>query len=122
MSKLPGAARGLPRLDHAGMAARADCLMATLSEQDALRHRDVAGREMETLAAIASGAKTMTRADIAAYIRSLVAQSADLVPQELRRLPRSKQQMRLWARKMFAMMMHVGVHGHAAYPRSKEVS
>ena len=118
MGKLPGAARSLPRLDHEAMSSRAARLMDTLSEQDAIRRRDSAGREANKLADIASG-RNISRRDIAAYIRTLAAEG-DITREEmremLRTLPRSAARIRQWGHKMFAMMMHVGVHGHAAYP------
>ena len=108
-----------PRLDHAAMEAHAVRLMATLSERDAIRRRDSAGREASKLADIASGRANMSRRDIAAYISTLAA-DGDIAREEmremLRTLPRSAPQIRQWGQKMFAMMMHVGIQGHAVYP------
>lgn len=93
--------------------------MSGMPAADVMRHRDVAGREMETLAAVASGSKVMTRADVAAYLGNLTAKG-DINPAEmqemLQSLPRNEQGIREWARAMFSVAMLRGIHGHAAYP------
>lgn len=108
-------------LNHAMMQAHVLNHMSRMTPQDVMRHRDVAGREMETLAAVASGSKVMTRADVAAYLGNLTAKG-DINPAEmqemLQSLPRNEQGIRQWARAMFSVAMLRGIHGHAAYPLS----
>lgn len=109
----------LPPLNHAAMQAHVLNHMSRMSPQDVMRHRDVAGREMETLAAVASGSKVMSRADVAAYLGSLAAKG-DLNPAEMQEmlsvLPHNEQGIKQWARAMFSVAMLRGIHGHAAYP------
>lgn len=108
-----------PPLNHAAMQAHVLNHMSRMSPQDVMRHRDVAGREMETLAAVASGSKVMSRADVAAYLGSLTAKG-DINPAEMQEmlqvLPHTEQGIRQWARAMFSVAMLRGIHGHAAYP------
>lgn len=108
-----------PPLNHAMMQQQVVRHMSGMQPADVMRHRDVAGREMETLAAVASGSKTMTRADVAAYLGNLTAKG-DINPAEMQEmlqvLPHNEQGIRQWARAMFSVAMLRGIHGHAAYP------
>lgn len=106
-------------LNHAMMQQQVVRHMSGMQPADVMRHRDVAGREMQTLAAVASGSKVMTRADVAAYLGSLTAKG-DINPAEMQEmlsvLPHTEQGIRQWARAMFSVAMLRGIHGHAAYP------
>lgn len=111
----------LPPLNVAAMRAHVMQHMTGMSPADVMRHRDVAGREMETLAAVASGSRNMSRSDVAAYLGSLTAKG-DINPAEMQEmlasLPSDQRGIRQWARAMFAVAMLRGIQGHAAYPLS----
>ena len=89
------------------------------SPQEMITKRDNAGKEAAYLARVMQN-PNVTRSEVAAYLGSLASQgqiSSDELVGILRTLPHQSQQIRQWAQMMFAVMMHVGVHGHAAYPQ-----
>lgn len=92
-----------------------------LSQDDALRQRDVAGREMTKLAQLMND-PDISRAEIADDLQQMVAEG-DLKPDEgatiLATLPagNDRNTLRQWAQMMFTVAMHTGIHGHAAYPK-----
>ena len=92
-----------------------------LSQQDAIRQRDIAGREMARLAQIMNDPK-INRKEITDYIDELAGEG-DLTVQEatgiLANMPPGNDQktLRAWAQAMLAVALHTGVHAEAAYPR-----
>lgn len=93
--------------------------LAGHTQEQVIEKRDNAGKEAAYLARVMNN-PNVTRSDVAAYLGSL-AESGQISNDELvgilRTLPHQSQQIRQWAQMMFAVMMHVGVHGHAAYPQ-----
>ena len=89
------------------------------TQEQMITKRDNAGKEMAYLARVMQN-PNVTRSDVAAYLGSLE-EAGQISPDELvdilRTLPHQSEQIRQWAQMMFAVMMHVGVHGHAAYPQ-----
>ena len=95
-------------------------VMAPLDQQAMIQKRDTAGKEMQKLAEIASDPEP-NRADVVAYIGGLtkVGQiTPDEAAQILQGLPQQPQAIKQWAKNMFGVMMHVGIHAEAAYPRA----
>ena len=94
--------------------------LAGHTQDQVIQKRDNAGKEMAYLAQVMNNPK-VTRADVSAYLGGL-ANEGQITPDELvgilRTLPHQSEQIRQWAQMMFAVMAHVGVHGHAAYPAS----
>lgn len=89
------------------------------TQEQVIKKRDNAGKEAAYLARVMND-PNVTRSEVAAYLGSL-ASEGQIAPDELvgilRTLPQQSAQIRQWAQMMFAVMMHVGVHGHAAYPQ-----
>jgi hypothetical protein len=88
------------------------------SQEQMIEKRDNAGKEMAYLARVMNN-PNITRSEVSAYLGGLASQgqiSPDELVGILRSLPQQPGQIRQWAQMMFATMMHVGVHGHAAYP------
>lgn len=93
--------------------------LAGHTQDEVIQKRDNAGKEMEYLQEVMQN-PNITRPEVAAYLGSLES-AGQMSPEELvgmlRSLPQQSQQIRQWAQTMFTVMAHVGVHGHAAYPR-----
>ena len=88
-------------------------------QEHMLRRRDAAGGEMEILARIVNDPKPNPK-EVHDYIGKMLAKehiSADAAFQILASMPRDPDGLRNWARKMFAAVMHQGIHAHAAFPR-----
>lgn len=84
-----------------------------------LQRRDAAGAEADMLA------KIMQDPDpdpgvVTGYIRQLL-QKGHIPPEEARQLlatvPHDPEALRSWAQAVFQMVMHQGIHAHAAFPK-----
>ena len=97
--------------------------MRGMDEESMIRKRDTAGKEQAFLAGLMNDPDA-NRGDVEKYIASLV-KVGQFSPQEalqiLRTLPETanSNQIRQWAESMFAAVMSVGVHSHAAFPVSE---
>jgi hypothetical protein len=84
-----------------------------------IRRRDAAGDEMTRLAKIMNQPNPSAE-EVTGYIRELLRQGhipAGEAAQILRSIPHDPTALRGWARRMFAFVMHQGIHAHAAFPR-----
>lgn len=101
------------------MSAAISRHMRGATKEQMIRRRDAAGGEMEALARIANEPKPSAD-EVIAYIKNLVKKghiSAQEAAHLLETVPHDPGALRNWARRAFAMVMHQGIHAHAAYPR-----
>ena len=118
----PSAQNGAP--DHAVMRQRITQSLRGMDQDTLIRRRDTAGKEMQFLQGVMTNPDANVQ-EIEKYIGSLVKMN-QFTPQEavqvMRTLPRTGNpaEVRQWAQAMFAAVMNVGIHAHAAYPRGPE--
>jgi hypothetical protein len=111
----------LPGSPHSAIRQQVISNYQQLDEQNALRQRDVAGREMAHLARLMDD-PDISRTEIADDLQQMVAEG-DLTAAEgaqiLGTLPAGSDRntLRQWAQMMFTVALHNNIHGHAAYPR-----
>ena len=89
------------------------------TKEQALRRRDASGEEMAILAKVVNDPNP-TRKEVADYIHKLLRMEhipADDAFRILATLPHDPDALRNWAREVFAVVMHQGIHAHAAFPR-----
>lgn len=90
------------------------------TQEQMLRRRDAAGGELAILTKVMND-KNPNRKEVSAYIGKLVAAGhmpAETAIKIIASLPDGGDALRSWARNVFSMVMHQGIHAHAAFPRS----
>jgi len=107
-------------IDHGAMRRAIISGMQGISQADAIRHRDVAGRELAMLQKIMTD-ENASHQEVADYIRELT-KRGDLTPQEalaiFETVPKGdSEQIRQWASQMFGAVLHTSVHLHSAFPQ-----
>jgi hypothetical protein len=89
------------------------------SSEHMLRRRDAIGDELAMLSRIANDPKPNPE-EVTSYIRKLVQDghvNAEDVRGLLASVPHDPDGLRAWARAVFPVLMHQGIHAHAAFPR-----
>lgn len=85
-----------------------------------MRRRDAAGGEADMLAKVMNDPEP-DAGEVTGYIRKLL-KMEHIPPEEARMLlagvPHDPEALREWAQRVFQMVMHQGIHAHAAFPRS----
>jgi hypothetical protein len=93
--------------------------MRGASQEQMIRRRDASGDEATKLARIMNEPDPKPE-EITSYVRELE-KKGHMPTEEARRLlasiPHDPAALRVWARNAFALVMHQGIHAHAAYPR-----
>jgi hypothetical protein len=93
--------------------------MRGTSQEQMLRRRDASGGEMTALAKIMNDPKPDPE-EVTSYIRELL-RKGHIGGEEARRflasVPHEPEALRNWARAAFSLVMHQGIHAHAAFPR-----
>lgn len=90
------------------------------TKEQTLRRRDASGEEMAILAKIVNDPNP-TRKEVSDYIHKLLRMehlSSEEAFSILATLPHDPDSLRNWAREAFTIVMHHGIHAHAAFPRS----
>jgi hypothetical protein len=93
--------------------------MRGATKEQMIRRREASGDEMAKLARIANDPKADS-SEVTDYLRELL-RKGHIEPEEAARLastvPHDPEALRAWARNAFSMVMHQGIHAHAAFPR-----
>lgn len=118
-SAAPSAPVAAPPAPSPVNQALASSVMRGRTAQQMVRRRDAAGAEMEMLAKVMNDPNPTSK-EVEGYIHDLVRK--DHVPaheaaQILATMPSDPEALRGWARAVFQMVMHEGIHAHAAFPK-----
>lgn len=95
-------------------------MMRGASQEHMIRRRDAAGDEATALARIMNDPKPEPK-EVADYIGDLM--KKDHIPsaeakQILATIPSDPEALRAWAKQAFTLVMHQGIHAHAAFPKA----
>jgi len=94
-------------------------IMRGSDQQTMLARRDAAGAELDILSRVMNDTNPKPD-EVHDYIMSLIrsgTMSWKNGDQLLQSMPKDSDMLRNWAKGMFGLVMHMGVHGHAAFPR-----
>ena len=91
------------------------------TQDQMVQRREAAGPELDMLARIMSDPNPNAE-EATTYMLGLM--KAGQVPaqdaiQLLQSMPKDPDALRTWARSMFSLVMHIGAHTHAAFPREQ---
>jgi hypothetical protein len=93
--------------------------MRGATQEQMIRRRDASGGEAAKLARIMNEPNPKPE-EVTSYVRELE-KKGHMPTEEARRLlasiPHDPEALRVWARNAFALVMHQGIHAHAAFPR-----
>ena len=93
--------------------------MRGASQEHMVRRRDATGDEMTTLAGIMNDPDPNPEV-VTGYIRDMMKKDhipADEAKRLLATVPHDPDALRAWAKEAFLLVMHQGIHAHAAFPR-----
>lgn len=109
----------MTQLTHDNIAHMVSGANRGRTQEQMVQRRDAAGVELDMLARIVNDPDPKPD-EVTDY---LVAQlKGGQLPAEdavklLNSMPKDPDMLRTWARNMFSVVMHIGIHAHAAFPR-----